>query len=115
VQENRMVSVMNLLVAANTVAYTVKPDKADALREAIQTKLIPAARQTAGYRGFLVLDQGEGRRLGVVVFDSAEHAKAAQQAISQAAKESGIYGMMEGGASNAFGLAIAADGIFSGG
>jgi hypothetical protein len=63
-------------------------------------------------RPFLVLDQGDGRRLGCVVYDSAAHARAAQQAITAAARESGVYEMMTEPQQGSFGTAIVADGIF---
>src|SRR5688572_13387823 len=98
--------------AANVIAYTVYPEKADALRHAIEQHLIPAARKVEGYRGFLVLDEGDGKRLGVVVYDSMEHAQAAREPITAAARDSGVYEMMSERGSGGMGTAIIADGIF---
>lgn len=98
--------------AVTVVTYTVPPEKAEALRDAVREHLVPAARRAAGYRGFLLLDQGNGKRMGVVVFDSAEHARAAQEPISIAARTHGIYAMMEAPSTGSFGTSIVADGIF---
>ena len=97
---------------ATVVSYTVLPDKAETLREAVEQQLVPAARAVSGYRGFLLLDQGDGKRLAVVVFDSAEHARSAQQTISAAARAAGIYEMMATSAGGTMGTAIVSDGIF---
>jgi hypothetical protein len=97
---------------ANVASYTVRPEKAEALREAVQEHLVAAARRVDGYRGFLLLDQGNGKRLGVVLYDSAEHARAAQQPITAAAREHGVYEMMAGPNDGSMGTAVVADGVF---
>jgi len=102
-----------MMTSATVLSYTVRPDKADALHAALRDHLVPAARKESGYRGFLVLDQGEGKRVGIVIFDSPENAKAAQQGISGAARDAGIYEMMAGPPSGSMGTAIVTDGIFS--
>jgi len=100
-------------IAATVVEYTIRPEDAEALREGIATHLVPAARGVAGYRGFLVLDQGEGRRLALVVFDSIEQARAARGAISGAAEAHGVHALMAVRRGGATGTAIVADGIFA--
>ena len=103
-------------LVATVVMYTVKPDKEEALRESVERHLVPAARQAEGYRGFLLLDQKEGKRLAVVLFDSPEHARAAQALISGAARDGGVYELMVGPQTEStrsmMGTAIIADGIF---
>lgn len=100
-------------MVATVVSYKIDPANAEKLRDAVREHLVPAARSMAGYRGFTVLDQGEGKRLACVVFDSAEHGRAAQAAITTAARESGVYAMMTEPQQASFGAVIVADGIFS--
>ncbi len=71
-----LMEVKNMNATATIVTYTVGEDNAQQLLERVETMLVPAARQAQGYLGFLMFDQGEGRRLGVVLFDSPEHVKA---------------------------------------
>lgn len=97
---------------ATVVTYAIPTEKAEALRHALREHLVPAARRMEGYRGFLVLDQGEGRRLALVLFDSAEHGRAAQAPITAGAREGGVYEMMLEPQKGSFGGAIIADGVF---
>jgi hypothetical protein len=99
-------------LVATVVTYNIDPANADKLRDAIREHLVPAARKMEGYRGFLALDLGEGKRLGCVVFDSVEHGRAAQAIITAAAKEGGVYALMTEPQKGMFGNAIVADGIF---
>ncbi len=55
-------------MAASVVTYTVAPEHAEELRARVQEYLVPTARQTQGYRGFLLLDQGDGKRLAVLLY-----------------------------------------------
>ncbi len=80
-------------MGATVVTYTVDAANAKELHRRIRELLVPAARQAAGYRGFLLLDQGEGKRLAVVLFDSVELALKAQSVIGTVAGEF-IYGLM---------------------
>lgn len=100
-------------MVATVVTYTIDPANADKLRDAIREHLVPAARTMEGYRGFLVLDHGEGRRLACVLFDSAEHGRAAQAPISAAARAGGVYDLMTEPQKGSFGTAIVSDGIFA--
>jgi hypothetical protein len=99
---------------ATVVTYTIPVEKSDALRDALREHLVPAARRMEGYRGFVVLDQGDGKRLAMVLFDSAEHGRAAQAPITAAARAGGVYEMMTEPQKGSFGPAIIADGIFGG-
>lgn len=56
---------------------------------------MPAARQTRGYRGFLLLDQGEGKRLALLLFDSVEDVPLARQALTPVGREH-TYALMSG-------------------
>jgi hypothetical protein len=110
----RMVFAMSNSKAATVITYSIDPANADKLCDGIREHLVPAARKNDGYRGFLVIDAGSGKRVACVVFDSAEQGRAAQTAIGAAARDSGIYGMMAEPQQASFGVAIVADGIFAG-
>jgi len=98
-------------MGATVVTYTVDAANADKLRQAIADHLVPAARTAPGYKGFLTLDQGEGKRLGVVLFASVEEAKAAQSIIGPVAGRH-LYPLMASPSVGALGTAIVADGLF---
>jgi hypothetical protein len=99
-------------MGATVVTYTVDAANADKLRQAIEEYLIPAAQTAQGYRGFLVLDQGDGKRVGLVLFDSAQEAKAAQSIIGPVAGQR-IYPLLSSPSVGALGTAIIADGVFA--
>jgi len=108
-----MVFGMSNAAVATIVTYTIDPANGDKLRDAIREHLVPAARGCEGYRGFMVLDLGEGKRAGCVVFDSVEHGRAAQAKITAASKDAGVYAMMTEPQKGMFGAAVVADGIFA--
>lgn len=99
-------------MGATVVSYTVDAANADKLRQALEDHLVPAARTAPGYQGFLTLDQGEGKRLGVVLFASVEEAKAAQGIIGPVAGRH-LYPLMASPSVGALGIAIVADGLFA--
>ena len=99
-------------MGASIVTYPVDPQQAEELHRRVRAYLVPAARQLEGYRGFLLLDQGENRRLALLLFDSLAGAQAAQQALGPVGREQ-TYALMTGPASGALGTAVIADGIFA--
>jgi hypothetical protein len=99
-------------MAASIVTYPVDPQQAAELHRRVREYLVPAARQIEDYRGFLLVDQGENRRLAVLLFASAAGARAAQQALSPIGRAH-TYGLMTGPAVGALGEVVIADGIFA--
>lgn len=100
-------------MGATVVTYTVDAANADTLRQALEDHLVPAARTAPGYRGFLVLDHGDGKRTGVVLFASAQEAKAAQGIIGPVAGRH-IYPLLASPSVGALGTAVVAGGVFAG-
>ncbi|HZS88898.1 MAG TPA: hypothetical protein VFE42_15600 [Chloroflexota bacterium] len=98
-------------MGASIVTYPVDPQQADELHRRVREHLLPAARQVEGYRGFLLVDQGDDRRLALLLFDSVAGARAAQQALSPIGREQ-TYALMTGPAVGALGTVVIADGIF---
>jgi hypothetical protein len=98
-------------MGVSVVTYPVDPQQAEELNRRVQEHLVPAARQVPGYRGFLLVDQGDNKRLAVLLFDSVEAAQAAQQALTPVGREQ-TYGLMTGPADGALGTVVIADGIF---
>ncbi len=99
-------------MGATVVTYSVDDANAEKLRLALQDHLVPAARSAKGYRGFLVLDHGEGKRTGVVLFDSVDEAKAAQSVIGPVAGRY-IYSLLSSPSAGSLGTAIVGDGVFA--
>jgi len=99
-------------MGVSVVTYPVDPQQAEELNRRVRDHLVPAARQVAGYRGFLLVDQGDNKRLGLLLFDSIEDAQAAQQALTPVGREQ-TYGLMTGPAVGALGTVVIADGIFA--
>jgi hypothetical protein len=99
-------------MGASIVTYPVDPQQADELQRRVREYLVPAARQVDGYRWFLLLDQGDNRRLALLLFDSIAGAQAAQQALGPVGREQ-TYALMTGPAIGALGTAVIADGIFA--
>ena len=94
------------------ITYTVDPEKAEELTKRVREHLVPAARQVQGYRGFLVIDQGDGKRLTVLLFEAAAGAQAALQALSPLGREH-IYELIAGPAQGSLGTVVVADGAFA--
>ena len=101
---------MNL--GATVVTYSVSPDNAEELRARVAEHVVPAARTAPGYRGFLLLDQGDGKRLAVVLFNSPQEALAAQRIIGPVGAEH-THALMSSPSIGALGTAIVSDGIFA--
>lgn len=99
-------------MAASIVTYPVDPQQAEELHRRVQEYVLPAARQVDGYRGFLLVDQGDNRRLAVLLFDSLAGAQAAQQALGTVGREQ-TYALMTGPAIGALGTVVIADGVFA--
>jgi hypothetical protein len=99
-------------IAASVVTYTVQGRHADELTERVRQHLTPAAREVPGYRGFLLLDMGDGKRLALLLFDTVDQARAAQQALTPIG-EKHTYALMDGAAQGSLATAIIADGIFA--
>ena len=100
-------------MGASIVTYPVDPQQADELHRRVREYLLPAARQVDGYRGFLLLDQGDNQRLALLLFDSIAGAQAAQQALGPIGREQ-TYALMTGPAIGVLGTAVIADGVFCG-
>lgn len=100
-----------MAMGASIVTYPVDPQQAEELHRRVREHLVPAARQVEGYRGFLLIDQGDNRRLALLLFDSVAGAQAAQQALSSIGREQ-TYALMTGPAIGALGTVVLADGIF---
>ncbi len=101
-----------MAMGVSVVTYPVDPQQADELHRRVQEHLVPAAQEVAGYRGFLLVDQGDNKRLAVLLFDSVEAAQAAQQALTPVGREQ-TYGLMMGPAAGALGTVVLADDIFA--
>lgn len=101
-----------MAMTASVVTYTVQAEQADELRERVQKYLVPAARQIGGYRGFLLLDQGENKRMAILLFDSLAAAQAAQHQLSPVGAQY-TYALMAGPAIGSLATALVADGVFA--
>lgn len=99
-------------MAASVVSYTVDHANAEELIRSVGEHLVPAARQMAGYRGFMLLDQGEGKRLAILIYDSVEDVQAAQQTLGPVGREH-TYGLMSGPAIGSVATVVIADGMFA--
>ena len=99
-------------MATNIVEYTVDPEQAETLHSRVREHLVPAARQTRGYRGFLLLDRGEGKRMAVLLFDAAADARAAQETLAPVGIEH-TAALMQGPIQRSVGTVILTDGVFA--
>jgi hypothetical protein len=99
-------------MGASVVTYTVKAEHAAELVARIREHLVPAAQQIHGYRGFLLLDQGDGKRLALLLFDSIADVRVAQQVLSPVG-EAHTYALMSGPALGSAGTVLVADGLFA--
>jgi hypothetical protein len=97
---------------ASVVTYAVDAANAAELTARVRDHLVPAARQTHGYRGFLLLDQGDGKRLALLLFDSVEDVGPAQQALTPVGAAQ-TYALMSGPAIGSVGTVLVADGVFA--
>jgi hypothetical protein len=101
-----------MTLGASVVTYTVGSEHSEELNAAVREHLVPAARQTAGYRGMLLLDQGDGKRLALLLFDSVEQVGPAQQALTPVGRDH-TYALMSGPAIGSVGAVVVSDGIFA--
>ncbi len=99
-------------MGVSIVTYPVKPEHAEELTARVRDHLVPAARQVPGYRGFLLVDQGDDKRLALLLFDSVEDARQAQAALTPVGSAH-TYALMAGPALGALGTALVADGVFA--
>jgi hypothetical protein len=100
-----------MTMGASVVTYAIDPKDADELQRRVEEHLVPAARQTKGYQGFLLLDQGGGKRLALLLFDSVDDARAAQGALTPVGSEH-TYALMTGPALGSLGNVVIGDGVF---
>jgi hypothetical protein len=98
--------------AATVVTYSVSDENSDQLHNLVETMLIPAARDAHGYRGFLLLNQGEGKRLAVVLCDSIESARALQNVLGPIASDH-IYPLMTSPSIGTLSTVVLSDGVCS--
>jgi hypothetical protein len=99
-------------MGVSIVTYTVDPEQADQLHIRVRDYLVPAARQSEGYRGFLLVDQGDSKRLALLLYDSVEHVGAAQQALTPVGRDY-TYALMSGPAIGSVGTVVISDGFFA--
>ena len=99
-------------MATNIVEYTVNPEHAETLHSRVREHLLPAARRTQGYRGFLLLHRGEGKRLAVLLYDSAADAQAAQATLAPVGIEH-TAALMQGPIQRSLGTVVINDGVFA--
>jgi hypothetical protein len=97
---------------ASVVTYTVDPENSEELHRRVEDYLVPAAQQTHGYRGLLLLDQGDGKRPALLLFDSVEDVGPAQQALTPVGRDY-TYALMSGPAIGSVGTVVVSDGVFA--
>jgi hypothetical protein len=98
-------------LVASVVTYTVEPSNAEALRQQVQEHLVPAARALSGYRGFLLLDQGDDRRLALLFFETPDQVRQAQAALTPIGEEH-TYALMSGPAIGSLARVLIDDALF---
>jgi hypothetical protein len=98
-------------LVASVVTYTVEPSNAEELRTRVQEHLVPVAKALPGYRGFLLLDQGDDRRLALLFFETPEQVQQAQAALTPIGEEQ-TYALMSGPAIGSLARVLIDDGIF---
>ncbi len=98
-------------LVASVVTYTVEAASAEELRNRVAVHLVPAAQALPGYRGFLLLDQGDDRRLALLFFENPAQVQQAQAALTPIGEEH-TYALMSGPAIGSLGRVLIADGVF---
>ena len=101
-----------MAMAASIVEYSVKPGEGDELNRRVQEFLVPAARKVSGYQGLLLFDRGENKRMAVLLFDSPEGVRAAQQELTPVGEEH-TYSLMSSPAIGSLGIVVVADGMLA--
>jgi len=102
-----------MTMATSIVEYTVKPENVDVLVRRVREQLLPVARQTQGYRGCMLLDRGEGKRLAVLLYDSEADVRAAQQVLMPVGSEH-TSALMAGPLTGSVATVLLGDGAFRG-
>jgi len=97
-------------LVASVVTYTVEPSNAEELRRRVQEHLVPAVQALPGYRGFLLLDQGDDRRIAILFFETPEQVRAAQAALTPVGEEH-TYALMSGPAIGSMARVLIDDGV----
>jgi len=98
--------------AATVVTYSVSDENGNLLHNLVETMLIPAAQDAQGYRGFLLLNQGDGKRLAVVLCDSIDSARALQGVLGPIARDH-IYPLMTSHSIGTLSTVVLSDGVCS--
>ena len=98
-------------LVASVVTYTVEPSNAEELRRRVEEHLVPVAQSLPGYHGFLLLDQGDDRRLALLFFETPEQVQQAQSALTPVGEEH-TYALMSGPAIGSLARVLIDDGIF---
>jgi hypothetical protein len=96
---------------ASVVTYTVEASNAEELRQRVQEHLVPAAQGLPGYQGFLLLDQGDDRRIALLFFETPEQVGNAQTVLTPVGEEH-TYALMSGPAIGSLARVLIADGVF---
>ena len=99
-------------LAASIVTYPVDPAQADLLRDRVRDHLVPAAQVLPGYKGFALFDQGDNKRIAILLFETIEQVRTAQHALTPVGEEY-TYALMTGPAIGSAARAIVADGLFA--
>jgi len=99
-------------MGVSIVTYPIDPAQGDELNNRVREHLVPAARQVSGYQGFLLVDQGDDKRIALLLFDSLASAQLGQQVLGPVGREH-TYALMTGPAVGALGTVILADGVFA--
>ncbi len=97
---------------ASVVTYTVEPSNSEELRQRVQDHLVPAAQGLPGYQGFLLLDQGDDRRIALLFFETPEQVRNAQSALTPIGEEH-TYALMSGPAIGSLARVLIADSVFA--
>jgi len=71
-----------------------------------------SAGAAQGYQGFLLLDQGDDKRLAILLYDSAAAARAAQGVAGPIAHEY-IYALLASPTQGSLGTVVVGDGVFA--
>jgi hypothetical protein len=99
-----------MIRAASIVEYTVNENEGDELNRRVADYLVPAAREISGYQGFILFDRGENRRMAVLLFDSPDGVRTAQQVLTPVGEEH-TYALMSSPAIGSLGMVVVADGL----
>ncbi|MCC6792523.1 MAG: hypothetical protein IT336_12610 [Thermomicrobiales bacterium] len=99
-------------MGATVVTYAVEAANVEELHARVREYIVPAARRAAGYKGFILFDQGEGKRMAVVLYESAEAALAAQSIIGPEGRDH-VYELLSSPSLGTLSTVVIADGLFA--